>query len=75
MQGIPCFFYTYDSRLEEFCEIYGLPSSTIEEDIGEPIRRLLDHDWSETHRKSLQCFEELNLFYEENGISANFITS
>lgn len=72
MQGKPCFFYTYDSRLEEFCEVYGLPSASIEGGVGDPLQRILDHDWGETHKKSLQCFEELKTFYAENGVQPIF---
>jgi len=67
-QGIPCYYYTYDSRLEEFCKLYKLPYSPIENKFNNPFDEILTHDWSMSSKAIKNCFNELVAFYEENGI-------
>jgi hypothetical protein len=68
LQGLPCYYYTYDSRLEEFCELYRLPHQPVEADWTDPVRRMLDHDWSATTASLARCRDELEAFYLENGL-------
>jgi hypothetical protein len=67
-QGVPCFYFVYDSRITEFCELYRLPHQTVETPWTSPVRRVLEHDWDDTTRAIDGCFRELEAFYEENGI-------
>lgn len=67
LQGSPCFYYTYDSRLKEFCEIYNLPSRDVADEWEDPIDVMLDHDWDETNARFETCYTELKAFYAENG--------
>ncbi|MBT9293157.1 polysaccharide pyruvyl transferase family protein [Prosthecodimorpha staleyi] len=66
--GRPSFYFTYDSRLSEFCDLYHLPSRAIEDGWQDPIQAILDHDWAETNRRFAKAFGELKAFYEENGV-------
>lgn len=68
-QGIPCFYYVYDSRLAEFCEVYSLPYANVEDEFSDPVRRILDHDWSKVNGAIARCHDELQSFYLENGIT------
>lgn len=67
-QGLPCFYFVYDSRITEFCELYRLPYQDVEDPWTSPVDRILDHDWDATTRAIHECFRELVAFYEENGI-------
>ena len=67
-QGIPCYYYTYDSRLEEFCSLYKLPHHKLEENFEDPITAMLSHDWDQTNQSILACSREMNLFWSENNI-------
>ena len=69
LQGRPCFYYLYDSRLAEFCELYRLPGQNVREPFQDPVKRMLDHDWSATNELIARCFEETRAFYRENGLS------
>jgi hypothetical protein len=71
-QGLPCFYYVYDSRLAEFCRLYRLPYLDVEDGWRDPVTAILEHDWAATTRAIRQCFQELRAFYEENGISHTF---
>jgi len=68
LQGIPCLYYTYDSRLEEFCEIYKLPCIDVASDWVDPIKTMLDFDWSKTNNAIAKCYEEIKSFYTENNV-------
>lgn len=67
-QGIPCFYFVYDSRLEEFCDVYSLPHEAVEVSFSDPIKKILDHDWPKANGAIARCYEELRTFYLENGI-------
>jgi hypothetical protein len=67
-QGVPCFYYVYDSRLAEFCRLYRLPSMDVEERWRNPVDAILAHDWDDTTRAIGDCYRELVTFYEENGV-------
>ncbi|MFV3078121.1 polysaccharide pyruvyl transferase family protein [Niveispirillum fermenti] len=66
LQGKPCYYYVYDSRLTEFCEVYGLPYQGVTEDWCDPAQAMIEHDWIEANKKIKTCFEELKSFYVEN---------
>jgi hypothetical protein len=72
LQGRPCLFLTYDSRLEEFCQLYGLPWRDVRADWEDPVRVMLDHDWEDTNRCIALMSSELKAFYTENGFEALF---
>ena len=38
-QGVPCFYYVYDSRITEFCRLYRLPHLAVEDPWVGPGRR------------------------------------
>ncbi len=67
-QGVPCFYYLYDSRITEFSRLYRLPHLDVEDQWRDPIAAILEHDWDETTKAIRGCFEELVAFYEENGV-------
>lgn len=68
-QGVPCFYFVYDTRLAEFCRLYRLPFLDVEEDWVNPVQAILAHDWGDTTTAIRGCFEELCAFYDENGIT------
>lgn len=72
-QGVPCFYYVYDSRLQEFCELYSLPFQLVENDWIDPIKDMLDHDWVQANAAISRCKNELVSFYEENGVPHNIV--
>lgn len=72
MQGTPCYYYVYDSRLAEFAELYGLPWQDVNEEFVNPIDRMLGHDWGKVNASLAKYFEELKAFYEENGFEHRF---
>lgn len=67
-QGIPCYYYTYDSRLEEFCSLYKLPHHKLEDNFQDPIKAMMEHDWSLTNASIQTCSEEINSFWSENNV-------
>lgn len=67
-QGVPCFYFLYDSRISEFCTVYRLPHLDVEEPWVSPVEKIQEHDWDGTTRAIGDCFRELTAFYEENGI-------
>ena len=67
-QGVPCFYFLYDSRITEFCHLYRLPALDVEDEWRDPVTAILEHDWDETTKAIRGCFEELVAFYEENGV-------
>lgn len=67
-QGVPCFYFVYDSRITEFCELYRLPHLAVEETWVSPVDQILEHDWDSTTHAINGCFDELVSFYEENDI-------
>ena len=72
LQGKPCYYYVYDSRLKEFCELYGLPYQDVTEDWRDPAQAMIEHDWDNANMRMAACFDELKAFYEENGFTTNF---
>jgi Polysaccharide pyruvyl transferase len=67
--GIPCFYFTYDSRLEEFCDIYKLPFQRVDDSWISPVARVQNHDWDAANAAMLHCYEELKRFWTENGVA------
>lgn len=67
-QGVPCFYYVYDSRITEFCHLYRLPFLEVEQPWVNPVTAMLEHDWDDTNRAIQRCYDELVAFYEENGV-------
>jgi Polysaccharide pyruvyl transferase len=74
-QGVPCFYYLYDSRITEFAQLYSLPCLDVKDGWRDPVTAILDHDWDATTKSIRACFEELVAFYEENGVSHTLRTS
>ena len=68
LQGIPCYYWVYDSRLKEFCDLYKLPYSDVAEDWTDPVKAILDHDWDSANAAMASCHRELRACYAENGI-------
>ncbi|MCL4854359.1 MAG: polysaccharide pyruvyl transferase family protein, partial [Bryobacteraceae bacterium] len=66
MQGRPCYYVVYDSRLEEFCKLYRLPYQDVSEELR-VVKSLLDHDWSKTNSAVASCAAEMKSFWAENG--------
>lgn len=69
LQARPCFFYVYDSRIEEFCELYALPFQDADAPWRDPVRAMLDHDWEQTNASIRSCYTEMKAFLEENGLT------
>lgn len=69
LQGIPCYYYVYDSRITEFCDLYKLPYSNVETLSNDPVQDIIDHDWDETNNALKKCYSEIKSFYQENGIA------
>lgn len=67
LQGIPCYYWTYDSRLKEFCELYNLPMADVATEWADPVNAMLEHDWAAANRSINNCHTELKAFYAENG--------
>lgn len=72
LQGKPCYYWVYDSRLTEFCQLYGLPFQDVTEDWVDPAQRMIDHDWENANKRIAECLGELKAFYTENGFETNF---
>ncbi len=70
LQGKPCYYYTYDSRLKEFADIYGLPHQDVTEPWKDPVEAMSQHDWKQTNNKIAKMFAELKEFYAENGFNS-----
>ncbi|NNU80909.1 polysaccharide pyruvyl transferase family protein [Halovulum dunhuangense] len=68
LQSVPCFYWTYDSRLREFCDLYNLPWQDAAEQWRDPVRAILDHDWDAANAAFRHCYAELHAFYDENGV-------
>lgn len=68
LQSIPCYYWTYDSRLKEFCDLYKLPYQDVSEEWVDPVTAMLEHDWDGANRAFRSCYEELRACYEENGV-------
>jgi hypothetical protein len=66
--GIPCFYYTYDSRIKEFCDLYHLPHQSAKMPFLDPVNIMLNHDWDETNKAIASCSEEMTHFWSENHI-------
>jgi len=69
LQGKPCFFWTYDSRITEFCELYALPSRPAAAGPCDPVAIMRDHDWGRTHAALDKAKAELDAFWTENGFT------
>jgi polysaccharide pyruvyl transferase WcaK-like protein len=67
LQGKPCFYWTYDSRLAEFAELYALPHQDVTAPWTDPLQAMLDHDWDRTNARIRALYAELKAFYAENG--------
>jgi len=72
LQGKPCFYYTYDSRLKEFCDIYRLPYRDVKEDWVDPVEVMVSHDWDSTNVQLRKLFGEMKAFYAENDFETQF---
>ena len=71
LQGKPCYFFVYDSRIQEFCHLYSLPYQNVESKWKDPISSMLEHDWNETNLNINKCYNETIKFYDENGFKIN----
>lgn len=72
LQGKPCYYYVYDSRLTEFCEVYGLPYQDVTDDWRDPAQAMIEHDWDMANARIGNCCKEIREFYRENGFVASF---
>jgi hypothetical protein len=72
LQGKPCYYYVYDSRLTEFCQLYGLPYQDVVDGWKDPVEAMMNHDWANANTRMAKCFEEIKMFYAENGFTTNF---
>ncbi|MDF3904332.1 polysaccharide pyruvyl transferase family protein [Paracoccus sp. AS002] len=70
LQGKPCYYYVYDSRIREFCDLYQLPYQDVREDWRDPGSALLDHDWDQTNMALKACYREMQEFFHENGFQS-----
>lgn len=68
LQSIPCYYWVYDSRLKEFCDLYKLPYQDVSEDWVDPVKAMLDHDWDSANAAFRNCYSELRGCFEDNGI-------
>lgn len=75
LQGKPCYYYVYDSRLTEFCEVYGLPHQDVTEDWRDPAQAMIEHDWDATNARLSDCFGEIKAFYAENGFGTRLASA
>lgn len=73
LQGKPCYYYVYDSRLSEFCRIYSLPHQDVASEWRDPAAAMLEHDWSSANNSISMCFNEITAFYRENGLATALI--
>lgn len=70
LQGLPCLHYVYDSRIAEFCTLYGLPAQDVSEPFRDPVAAMLAHDWGQTNRRIAGAWEEMQAFLAENGLES-----
>lgn len=70
LQGKPCYYYTYDSRLKEFCDLYDLPQQDVTEDWADPVAAMQAHDWQASNHRFAWLKDELKTFYAENGFAS-----
>lgn len=75
LQEKPCYYYTYDSRLMEFCQLYGLPYQDVTKDWVDPVTTMIDHDWDSANARIGKCLGELKAFYKENGFEYSFVSA
>jgi hypothetical protein len=68
MQGRPCYYVVYDSRLEEFCRLYQLPFQDVSEKLR-PFEMIAEHDWGKTNKALAHCGAEMKDFWIENGFT------
>lgn len=66
LQGKPCYYYVYDSRIREFCELYQLPYQDVREPWVSPAEAMLSHDWERTNAALRSCYDEMQAFFDEN---------
>ena len=66
LQGKPCYYYVYDSRIREFCELYQLPYQDVREPWVSPAEAMLSHDWDRTNAALRSCYGEMQAFFDEN---------
>lgn len=69
LQGKPCYYYVYDSRIREFCELYGLPFQDVLEPWRDPVEAMESHDWAKANARMKKCHDEIKAFYQENGFT------
>ena len=67
LQGKPCFYSVYDSRITEFCDLYRLPYQDVRDGWKDPVQAMMEHDWEAANAAIQNCHNELKAFYEENG--------
>lgn len=72
LQGKPCYYYVYDSRLREFCDLYGLPYQDVAQTWTHPAEAMIVHDWDRANARIAACFAEIKAFYAENGFKTRF---
>lgn len=73
LQGAPCFYYVYDSRLTEFCHLYGLPYQDVSAPFANPVTCMLEHDWVEANRRIAACHTEMKAFFAENALTTTLV--
>ena len=71
LQGKPCYYHVYDSRLTEFCELYKLPWQDVTEAWRDPAEAIIAHDWDATNTQLARCHDEIRAFYVENGFETS----
>lgn len=67
LQGKPCYYYVYDSRIREFCELYALPYQDVRDPWVSPAEAILSHSWDKTNTALRRCHAEMQAFFKENG--------
>ncbi|MDE1193072.1 MAG: polysaccharide pyruvyl transferase family protein [Arachidicoccus sp.] len=72
LQGKPCYYYTYDSRLKEFCDVYGLPHQDVTGPWVDPVTAMVEYNWDAANKRMAGLFEEMKTFYAENGFVTMF---
>lgn len=72
LQGNPCLFYTYDSRLKEFCDLYHLPQQDVAEEFSDPVDKMTQHNWNKTNMTIAVLLANLEGYYRENGFETRF---
>lgn len=74
-QGIPAYYFVYDSRIEEFCKIYSLPFQSVEQPWRDPVKAICDHDWSSANGAIARCGAEFDAFWKENDLIDSYTQS